>query len=67
MTQALTQRTDGGRRLARLTVEKFEAMVAAGLLTKRDRVELERFTVGLRTGRCQLTFSPGEKVAGTAG
>jgi Uma2 family endonuclease len=40
MTQALTQLTAGGRRLARLAVEKYEAMVAAGLLAKRDRLEL---------------------------
>jgi hypothetical protein len=29
-----------GRRPARLSVEKYEAMVASGLLTKRDRLEL---------------------------
>ena len=29
-----------GRRPARLSVEKYEAMVASGVLTKRDRVEL---------------------------
>ena len=40
MTQAPTQRRDVGRHLARLTVEKYEAMVAAGLLTKRDHLEL---------------------------
>jgi Uma2 family endonuclease len=40
MTQAPTQSTDSGRRLARFTVEKYEAMVAAGLLAKRDRLEL---------------------------
>jgi Uma2 family endonuclease len=40
MTQAPTQCTDGGRRLASLTVEKYEAMVATGLLAKRDRLEL---------------------------
>jgi Uma2 family endonuclease len=40
MSTTTTQRPASGRRLARLSVEKYEAMIASGAFTKCDRLEL---------------------------
>ena len=40
ITTTTTQPPAGGRRPVRLSVEKYEAMVASGAFTKRDRLEL---------------------------
>lgn len=40
MTTMTTQRSSGGRRPLRITVEKYEAMIASGAFSKRDRLEL---------------------------